>query len=213
MDGISVYVCMYVCMYVCEGKELSSLLGAMAAASASASPVASPASTVRSQPCSISRRSVLLSSGPSLLLLLPLPGLSSTKSSSSTASSDRITGNVDRVVRSDGDPLRLLLASADDVDLSRIEPLLSQAAEAWARAFDPNDSGTKDYNLDIANRLFDKIVALDPLHTEWLEARGQVFSSFIANGLPFIQLKEIGDKSLYIVLLSVNAHMSSKEKH
>eukprot|EP00250_Pteridium_aquilinum_P015651 c22681_g3_i2 orf=49-879(+) len=60
-----------------------------------------------------------------------------------------------------------------DETLRRIEPLLLRASEAWGKALDPNQSHP-ERSLKEACKIFDTIVALDPDHTEWLEARGQV---------------------------------------
>lgn len=60
-----------------------------------------------------------------------------------------------------------------DETLRRIEPLLQRASEAWGNALDPNNSRPQA-SLEEACKIFDTIVALDPDHTEWLEARGQV---------------------------------------
>ncbi|MCO5571177.1 hypothetical protein L7F22_024911 [Adiantum nelumboides] len=60
-----------------------------------------------------------------------------------------------------------------DQTLREIEPLLLRASEAWGRALDPNEPRPRA-SLEEACNIFDTIVALDPEHTEWLEARGQV---------------------------------------
>lgn len=63
-------------------------------------------------------------------------------------------------------------ADADDT-LRRIESLLLRASEAWGKALDPNYPNPQA-SLEEACKIIDTIVALDPDHTEWLEARGQV---------------------------------------
>lgn len=57
--------------------------------------------------------------------------------------------------------------------LSRIEPLLLQASEAWGNGLDPSNP-RRDASLNLACKIFDTIVDIDPDHSEWLEARGQV---------------------------------------
>ncbi|EFJ11120.1 hypothetical protein SELMODRAFT_447134 [Selaginella moellendorffii] len=54
-----------------------------------------------------------------------------------------------------------------------IRALVQEAQEEWGRGLDP-ENPDRATSLDRACRIFDRIVAMDPARTAWLEGRGQV---------------------------------------
>ncbi|XP_024520021.1 uncharacterized protein LOC9631231 isoform X1 [Selaginella moellendorffii] len=54
-----------------------------------------------------------------------------------------------------------------------VRALVQEAQEEWGRGLDP-ENPDRASSLDRACRIFDRIVAMDPARTAWLEGRGQV---------------------------------------